>query len=348
MAIRDVINARAIGAYWASVQGARDPYLLEGFMPREKKISTDLSWFKGSGGAPVSLMPSAYGAKTTFRNRIPVTRIETEMPYFKEGFRLSENDRRTLNKAADSGDPVVQEVMARVFADADNLVAGADVVAERMRASLLFPVSGNVTINFATNGVDYSYNYDPSGEWKASNYVALSGTALWSAPTTANPLDDMLTLLDLIAKSAGEDGRYVAMSAGTFSAMRQTTAVINALAAPIATVARVREMIRDEFGMELIVYNKVYRDENNVTRQFVPDGYVTVLPEGNVGRTVYAQTPEESDLMTKQDVDVEIIGEGVAISTYTENDPVNTYVKASECVLPSYERMDGVATLKVL
>ena len=39
----------------------------------------------------------------------------------------------------------------------------------------------------AGRGVEYVYNYDPQGTWKARNYIELSGADLWSASATADP-----------------------------------------------------------------------------------------------------------------------------------------------------------------
>ena len=44
---------------------------------------------------------------------------------------------------------------------------------------------------------------------------------------------------------------------------------------------------------------------------------------------------------------MELVNTGVAITRIIEEHPVNTNIFASEIVLPSYERMDEVAVIKV-
>ena len=52
---------------------------------------------------------------------------------------------------------------------------------------LLFPEGGNVGIAIKANGMNYTYNYDTDGSWKTSNYTALTDTATWDKPSTADP-----------------------------------------------------------------------------------------------------------------------------------------------------------------
>ena len=97
-----------------------------------------------------------------------------------------------------------------------------------------------------------------------------------------------------------------------------------------------------------MVYDKQYRNENKVAAKFVPDGYVALLPAGAVGTTWYGTTPEEADLMGHDVAEVAIVNTGVAITQIVDPHPVNLNTFASEIVLPSYERADEVALLKVV
>ena len=125
-----LVKPAAIAANWTEAQTNADPYLGEALFPRKQKAGLDLSWIKGSKGLPISLMPSVFDAKATFRDRIGVTRTETEMPFFREGFKIKEKDRQNILRAMDTNDPYVREILARVFDDANELIEGARVVAE--------------------------------------------------------------------------------------------------------------------------------------------------------------------------------------------------------------------------
>ena len=90
----------------------------------------------------------------------------------------------------------------------------------------------------------------------------------------------------------------------------------------------------------------MFKDENGVSKSFVPDGYVCLIPDGNLGYTWYGTTPEEADLMGSGKAEVSIVNTGVAITTELTIHPVNANVYASEIVLPSFERMDAVYCIK--
>lgn len=352
MDIRELFTPAEIAANWTEVYSNQIPALGEGLFPARKKAGLDLSWLKGSKGLPISLMPSAFDAQATFRDRIGLEKLETEMPFFREGFKIKEKDRQDLLRIAESNDPYADAIIARIYDDANELIAGANVVAERMRMQLLFPADGNLGIAIKANGVDYTYDYDPNGDWKASNYTALSGTHLWSAPSTADPFEDIATVQDTVRGNTGAELTTLVMNSVTFNYLAQIDAVKNrflstaGITTGYITKNDVRALFRDVLGVEIAVYDKMYRDEDRVSAKYVPDGYVALVPAGAIGTTWYGTTPEEADGAAAP-MQVAIVNTGVAISRIVEPHPVNVNTIASEIVLPSYERCDEVALIKV-
>ena len=152
MNLREFFTPQTIAANWTEVQSNRIPYLGEMLFPARKKAGLDLKWLKGSKGLPISLMPSAFDAKATFRDRIGFQKLETEMPFFREGFKIKERDRQELLRIQDSNDPYADEIIARVYDDANALIEGANVVPERMIMQLLFPINGAAGISIKANG----------------------------------------------------------------------------------------------------------------------------------------------------------------------------------------------------
>ena len=359
MDIRELFTPAAIAANWEEVASNQIPYIGTALFPARKKAGLDLSWIKGSKGLPVSLMPSAFDAKATFRDRPGLSKTETEMPFFREGFKIKEKDRQELLRVQESNDPYLDAVLSNIYDDANNLIEGANVVPERMRMALLFAVNGNVQIVFKANGVDYSYNYDPNGEWKGGsgtqgNYFALSGTALWSAAATANPFGDIKTARDFVRGKTGNAPTIAVMNSTTFNLLGQIKAVKDRFLPTIGntvgfiTDADVKAVMQDVAGVSIVVYDKQYKDESGTTQKFVPDGYVALIPDGALGSTWYGTTPEEADLRGgASNAQVSIVNTGVAITQIIDPHPVNINTFASEIVLPSYERMDEVALLKV-
>ena len=111
MDLKKVFTPAAIAANWTEVASNQIPYLGSTLFPARKKAGLDLSWLKGSRGLPISLMPSAFDAKATFRDRIGFDKIETEMPFFREGFKIKERDRQELLRVQESTDPYAAEVL---------------------------------------------------------------------------------------------------------------------------------------------------------------------------------------------------------------------------------------------
>jgi hypothetical protein len=354
MNLTDIFTPAAIAANWTEVASNQIPYLGATLFPARKKAGLDLSWLKGSRGLPVSLMPCAFDAKATFRDRIGFEKLETEMPFFREGFKIKERDRQEMLRVQDSSDPYAVETMARIFDDARNLIDGANVVPERMIMQLLFPEGGDCGITIKANGVDYTYDYDPDDVWKGTNYTALTSTALWTAPTTADPFAAFKTVKDAIRSKTGDELTIAIMNSYTFNLMAATDAVknryltTNGMSLGYLTDTEVKAVIEGTSGLRVAVYDKQYKDESGESHSFVPNGYVCLIPAGNLGTTWYGTTPEEADLRGNSNAEVSIVNTGVAITREIQQHPVNINTFASEIVLPSFERMDSVGVLKVI
>ena len=350
-----MFSPAAIGINWTENVSNRIPYLGEGFFPARKQAGLDLKWFKGSKGLPVALMPSAFDAKATFRDRIGVEKLETEMPFFREGFKIKERDRQDILRAQSANDPYVNAAIARVFDDARELIEGALVVSERMRMQLLFPVNGNMGIDIQANGVVYTYNYDPNGLWKSTNYFELTNpNDKWTDAAHSDPFGDIQDAKDAIAAKTGSDLRVAIMNKSTFKNLRNNTNIKNRFltksgaAFGYLTDNEIIQIMKDTNDLDgIVLYDKQFRNESKVAAKFVPDGYVALVPAGALGETCYGTTPEEADLMGSNAAAVQLVEGGIAITQIVDPHPVNLNTFASEIVLPSYERMDEVALLKV-
>ena len=354
---RKLVRPKAIAMNWTEAQNNVKPYVGSQLFPAKKKAGLDLSWIKGAKGLPVTLMPSAFDAKATFRDRIGVSMTETEMPFFREGFKIKEKDRQDILRVQDANDPYAMAAIAQVFDDAANLIDGANVVPERQIMQLLFPIGGDVGISIKANGVDYTYDYDQAVDgtrrWKSTNYFALTGDDAWDQVATADPFDDIDNAKKAIANKGGK-AAFVMMNSTTFALLRKITAVknrfltVNGMAIGYLRDSDVTNVLKDTEELQgIIIYDNQFVDESGTTQKFVPDYYVAVLPDGALGNTWYGTTPEEADLMGKPDAEVTIVNTGVAVTQIMDNHPVNLNTFASEIVLPSYERMNEVAVIKV-
>ena len=355
MRLTEVFSARSIAARWTEAASNRIEYLGEGLFPAKKKQGLDLKWIRGHKGLPVSLMPSNFDAKSTLRSREGFKIDETEMAFFRESMLVKEADEQEIMRVQNSEDPYAQDILNRIYDDVNTLVDGAQVVPERMRMQLLCPdVDGSPRILIAADGKQYSYNYDTDGSYAANNYKALSGTSAWSDHNASDPMADLEAAAEAVEALTGARPSVALMNRVTFNHMKANAKVRNYVLAQNATAnimmtdARLKELVSTELGLTIVLYNKQFKDESGAVQKFYKDGFVTLLPDGDLGSTWYGVTPEERTLQGSGEANVSIVNTGVAVAVKVTEDPVNTKTTVSEIVLPSYERMDETYVLKVL
>jgi hypothetical protein len=354
--IYDIFESKAIASYWKDVNAnMKDPMIGTKYFPVSKQTGLNLAWIKGRNNLPVALQPSAFDTKASLRDRIGVTEISTEMPFFREAMRIGEKDRQDIETLLAKGENFAQPTIMRVFDDVNSLVDGAAVQRERMIMSLLS--GGAINISAAgENGrpINYTYNYDPKGDWATTHKKTLSGTSTWTLANaaTSNPIEDLLEAAEYLAEKHGVKAVECLMNTATFKGMIASQSIAKAMnplgaSSIIITRKTAKEFVENETSLVITLYDKIFKDENGVDHKFYPDGYVTLLPAYSLGNTWYG-TPEEFDLMSgNSGASVSIVDTGVAITTIKEPHPVNVQTVVSEIVLPSFERMDDIYVLNV-
>ncbi|MFZ3171961.1 MAG: major capsid protein [Carboxydocellales bacterium] len=342
MNIFDLINAKEVATYYTGTQSEKIAPLGATLFPAKKQLGLDLSWIKGSRGLPVALKPAAFDTKTPLRDRIGVDKLETEMPFFKEGTLVKEKDRQELNKVLMSGNQaIIEPVISKIFDDTVALVDGADVQPERMIMQLLS--TGKIAVS--AEGVDYNYDYLLD---TANQTEALAGNAKWSDTTNSNPLADIKKWQDNRESTTGTRPTRAICTFKTWNYLLLNAKIkldMNVQNGQniILTDNMLKQYLVAKLSLSVAVYDKKFKDEAGATKNYFPDEVFTLLPAGNMGNTYYGTTPEESDLMTgASDADVQIVNTGVAITTIKQSDPVNVLTKVTEIVLPSFERIDEI------
>lgn len=355
MKLTDIFNADAIGANYTEAASNKEPYIGEGFFPSDKKNGLDLKWIIGHKGLPVTLMPSNFDAKSRMRDRIGIEVNESQMAFFRESMMISEKDEQEIARVQDANDPYAAEVLNRIFDDSQTLIDGARVVPERMIMQLLAPTGGSMGISIVANGVNYTYNYDPDGDWRTNHYCRIAGANdVWTASETCDPMKDIEDALDAQEEASGNRPEILLMSKATFNLIKNSAKVRSGILAQNVTAnvnytsARVKAFVEEELGVKVVTYTKRYKDETGTTRAFYPDNIIMMLPNGAIGKTWYGTTPEERTLSQKEGADVSIVDEGVAVAVTITDNPVNTITTVSEIVLPSFERMEECYALEVI
>lgn len=358
--LNQAFTARAIGVMWDNFEQSQGlpPYLGRALFATDKQESLDLKWVKGKNGLPVSLKGAAFDAKAPLRDAIGFKTIENEMPFFRESYLVTEKEEQEYaNYASAENSNLANQVLKQIAKKPLDLIQGADVVPERMIWQLLAPTDGIPRINvFVDGGQNYYIDYtgDNAAEYKGTNYTALSGTSLWSAPATATPLADLVALQEK-AEDHGKKITEFYMNKKTWDALckaedtkKQVLGIQAYTDGIMLKKADVVSWLNDNYGIKVVVYNQKFVDEQGVAKTFIPDGVVTAKPAGFVlGTVMYGKTPEERS-GSKTDGNLSIVNTGVAVYTYTTNHPLNTHCVVSEIVLPSYENMDSVFILKTM
>ena len=355
MKLTDVFTADAIAVNYTNAASNAIPYYGAGLFPAQKKAGLDLKWIKGHNGLPVSLAPSAFDAKSTFRDRVGISINETQMAFFRESMLVKEADEQEIMRVQDANDPYAAQVLANIFNDAQTLIDGANVVPERMIMQLLAPIGGTMGIDIKANGVNYTYNYDPDGSWKKEHYASIeSAENMWNAPDTCDPIKNLEDALDAQEQATGNRPTVLLMSKTTFNYMKNSKKVRSGVLAQNTTAnvnytsAKVQAYIEEELNVRIMIYNKQYKDETGKAKKFYPDNIVMMLPDGAIGSTWYGTTPEESRLSQKPGATVATVNTGVSVAVTITDDPVNTKTTCSEIVLPSFERANECYALEVV
>lgn len=345
--IFDMINAQEIGVYYTETASNKIPYLGEILFPAKKKLGLNLAWIKGSKGLPVALAPAAFDAKAPVRDRVGVSRIETEMPFFREAMRIGEKDRQQILMALDArNQDVLKPIIQKIFDDAANLIDGVHVDAERMRMQLLS--TGEIGIE--EKGIAYNYDYLMADSQK----ITLTSTDKWSDTANANPIEVILDAMDAAEDATGNRPTRAVCSRKTWGYLLQNEKIkkdMNPIGGLniIMTDNLLKQYFLDKLGLTVVVYTKKYLlSLGGESQQFFPDNVFTLIPAGNLGNTFFGTTPEEADLLTNaSQAKVTVVNTGTAVTTYAEPHPVNIQTIVSAICLPSFETIDSIRILTV-
>lgn len=353
MLVSEVVTSESI-ALAATNDASNDiPYLGLQWFPEEKKQGLDLKWIKTHKGLAVSLAPSNFDALPVIRAREGLKTERTQMAFFRESMVIKEEDMQEIDRIKDENDPYLAGALVSIYDDTNTLVRGAEVVPERMRMQLLATTNGHPVIGIQSDGVNYAYDYDPTGEYASKHYMKITTAAdKWSV-ATAKPLTDLNKAKKELRKM-GKQPRFLLMNSNTFNYFLDNTEIKNAILAQNITANiimdddTVMSIIERRTGLISVLYDKMYIDDNGDEQYFYPDNKVTLLPAGKLGKTWFGTTPEERTAGQVADVDVTIYGKGIAIAVKTEyGPPALTSTTASEITLPSYEDMDSTYVIEV-
>lgn len=343
----NIFEAKITASNVKQIWEARKEQLFVGemFFAPVRQSGLDINLIKGKDDTPVALVSANWDTDVLYRDRIGFEALSAELPFFKEAYKVSEKLRQQIITAQEQ---YRQPFFNQVFKYVDNLVLGADVTAERLRMQLL----GTGTISIQENGVDkqYDYGFDNPNQFKTE------GT-LWSA-NGAKPLASFMAQIKNYKKLTKKAPKYAIMNVDVFDLLANDSEVngyFQNLSTPnlYPNDDERKAYVEQKSGVKIIIADDEYKKARDFKGQAVPyypqDRY-TLLSTLDLGETVYGTTPEETDLLSGASnvLSGEVIGNGIAVTTWKETDPVCVAVKVSEVVLPSCPEIDKIYIVKVL
>ena len=344
MNIFELVKAENLKVMWESDEN-RAPYPFEAFFPNTRQRGLKFSFIRGKQNTPVALVSAHWNTNVLYRDRIGVETLSGSLPFFKEAYKIDEETRQEILSTKDE---YLSSVVNKVFDDEMDLLAGADVTAERMRAQLIS--TGTITV--IENGVNKQYDYGFDSE---TQYKTLS--KLWSA-SDADPIKDIMDEIQNYETLTGKTASVVVMDKSLFRKIQNNAKVLSYfanLSTPnlYPSYAQVLQFVETQTGLRFVITEKTYRkarDFNGNPVKFYPEDRFTLLSTLDLGETVYGTTPEEADLLggNSKASSVAVTSKGVAITTWDEVDPVNVNTKVSEVVIPTCPNIDTIYIVKVL
>ena len=339
----DLVTSSNMVAYW--LEKNLNTYTLgDQLFPYQKEIGCEIDWIKGANNQPVGLRLSAYDAKSIRRDRQGIEKYKTEMPFFKESMVVDEKMRQQLNTLMQTqNEAIIRTIIARIFDDQIKLITAAFETIERMRMQLL--TTGQIAL--ANNGQTYSYDYG----MPASNKITVQTS--WRT-ANADPIKD-ITDAKKAARRKGYKLTRAVCNSNLLEALTANTNIAKRIYVMTGgnvqiTATEVQRYLETEAGITIYVNDEGYIDEatGNFVTYFADDTFV-LMPEGDLGKTHIGVTPEESDLMNgATKAEVNLVNNGIAVTTFAIEDPVNVETKVSMVALPSFELADGVFILDTM
>lgn len=336
MTIFDLMSSIELVAYWEELVQDEAPYPCEELFPDDKKRGISLKWLKGAKGLPIVLKTSAFDVHAIPRPRIGFEKLTAEMPYFKESTYIDEELRQELNMVLETGNQAyIDSVMNRIFDDETRLLRGARASRERMRMMAL--TTG--VVSMAANGQAFTFDYGVTHKGDAA--------AKWSDHVNSDPIEDIRVAKEAINDETGAVITRAMCDGKTWRHIRNNEKIKKAIfvltgGQGAISDKQLRQYILDELEITVVVNDKRYKDENEQTLKFMPADTFVMFPDGELGKTWFGTTPQESDLMAGNAANVTITDTGVSVTTRQLTDPVNVDTIVAMICLPSFEAADQV------
>ncbi|MFP7287995.1 major capsid protein [Shouchella clausii] len=316
----------------------------ESLFPADNTEEFEIKYILGSNAAPVSASVHAYDTESQVGSRDGFQEMSMEPALIKRKIKMDERLIKAMTRARDEAE--VQQVINTIYNDVDNMVKSVRTRIERFR----FEAISTGQLNLNENGYEGTIDYGVTNEQKET----LTGTNVWSDPN-AKPLEDIDNWVNKTVNLSGVTPTRALTSRSAFTALKRHPSVRKAIwgvnSGRLVTNAELNAFLDAQDLPQIATDDRVYRVQNNKgayeTKRFFPQNAFVLLPEGELGKTVYGMTPEEANMRYMSTATFEKFGNIVA-QIYSTNDPVARWTKAVALALPSFPTANQIFIANVL
>ena len=288
----------------------------------------------GGGGLTRAAEFRSFDAESPIGKREGTSVVRGELPPISEKIRLGEYDRLKQRKAADS---IKNAILDDGVAQAVKILARAEVG----RGELLS--TGKVTIS--ENGLSIEADFGR----KASHSPTAS--QLWNT-TNSTPIDDMLAWVEVYRTTNGVRPEVALVDQRVVSVLMRN-AQIRSLTLPegstaqIVTIDAIQALLRS-FGLPYLeTYEAQVAGADGTAKSILDPTKVIFLPPAGakIGETTWGTTAEALSPDYKLDEEFQ---PGIVVGSYSDQDPVAQWTKASAIMLPIAPNINLTLAAKVL
>lgn len=333
MDLLKLYSSQNVKTYWDARKEAEEQYVgVDELFGSEKQLEDTIEAITGASGYTPALLLNSPDSKTVYRERGELTVSQKKIPFFKEGMQVDEKHIIDLMKL--EGNPnqsLVTMVKQRMFNESMELYRSSRMTREIMANQLL----STGAISMASNGASFTADYNVP----AKNKVTLTTNKKWNA-TGESATVDVLADIRAMKKLAKINGEARAIcNSTTFGYIVNDKKVQGLLKNQYGVADLTDEIVIDliyaRTKVRLYVNDTYYKKNDGTDGQVFPDNVISLFPQGELGKFVFAMTPEERVLLNgNTTANVSVVDEGIAITTQLEADAVSIQTKISMRCLP--------------
>lgn len=317
------------------------PKILEQLFPVRKTEALEVQMIRGANNLPVSASIHAFDTETEIDQREGVSYDVAELALIKRKRKLSEKEIIQLEQPRNTVEE--QEAIRRIYNDVDALQDSVLTRIEALRGEALS--TGKLIINEnGYKGATIDYGVPTTHK---NDFTWSSGT-----PDILQNLDDAV---NKIVDDTGFTPIRALTSKKNLSIMLRDEKIRKAIfgvnSDKLLSVKELNAFLETLSLPQIALYDSKYRvltpKGTYTTKRYFAESSFVMMPDGNMGETLFGLTAEEIALRKKADVDITEIG-NVVIEHYATTDPVAEWIKAVATALVTFPCAEQVyiATIK--